>query len=539
MKKYFLAAIMLIAFQRANAQYYSGTIAESPNTEYATLHDLEFGNPTGEDILCLNVKFHFIRMDNGFGMINDGDIPNIISSLNNVYNNYQISFNDIGSDIMKNSNIYLNTNLNVDDVNWMKSREYDSNALNIYVLGNILSPLTEHIPGNCIFINGEHISTKLLVHEIGHCLNLYHTHHGSEREQGISDPFECEELPDGSNGKTCGDYIRSTPADPGLLYNNVYYVDENCNYTQNDEYNPDTHNFMSYTRVNCMQHFTNEQAIRMRRAIVNAEILKPLINCSCTVSPLLIGNNTLLSTQTENYELPCGSASGYTCSSNLSIIAYDSNSVTVKPINSTINGPGWIKINGSLYQKDIWIGKPKVKATQTLDGEFIILNLTGDQYTIDKQNITGISWETVDKTEYCSLENAENYFETIATGTPGTQWNINARIEVANDAGIYYYYDYIAPPIPDPCETGYQVIQSGYDEYMIDFVDPCDEILTTQSESYTNEIDIIEAQVFDFYGNVKRSYKKNSFNVSGLKKGIYILRVVLNNSIISYKFNIE
>lgn len=45
-------------------------------------------------------------------------------------------------------------------------------------------------------------------HEIGHCLGLYHTHHGTFSAEGGT-----PELVNSSNSATAGDYIIDTSAD--------------------------------------------------------------------------------------------------------------------------------------------------------------------------------------------------------------------------------------------------------------------------------------------------------------------------------------
>lgn len=54
----------------------------------------------------------------------------------------------------------------------------------------------------------------VLIHEVGHYLGLYHTHHPYE----VNDvsPIARNECPDGSNGCTAGDFIADTGADPNL-----------------------------------------------------------------------------------------------------------------------------------------------------------------------------------------------------------------------------------------------------------------------------------------------------------------------------------
>ncbi len=53
---------------------------------------------------------------------------------------------------------------------------------------------------------------SVLIHEVGHYLGLYHTHHPYE----VGGAGARNECPDGSNGCTAGDFIADTGADPNL-----------------------------------------------------------------------------------------------------------------------------------------------------------------------------------------------------------------------------------------------------------------------------------------------------------------------------------
>ena len=79
------------------------------------------------------------------------------------------------------------------------------------------------IPGTSVVIGGMYnttpmVTSNVLVHEVGHLLNLFHTFHGCEGGgtdcSGNPVPSECLENPNGSNGITCGDFVADTPADP-------------------------------------------------------------------------------------------------------------------------------------------------------------------------------------------------------------------------------------------------------------------------------------------------------------------------------------
>lgn len=144
------------------------------------------------------------------------------------------------------------------------------------------------IGGKTIVMQGAIFGTSsYLSHEMGHCLGLWHTHHGTIvegagecSEAPPADPNQCAELINGSNSSTCGDYIPynqditvSTPADPGLGQN----VDENTciwNGSNNSPYNPDERNIMSYTVASCMKYFATLQGSRMRNTISNNSILQ-------------------------------------------------------------------------------------------------------------------------------------------------------------------------------------------------------------------------------------------------------------------------
>jgi hypothetical protein len=86
---------------------------------------------------------------------------------------------------------------------------------------------------------------------MGHFLGLLHTH---DTRYGMEDP-------NGSNCAIAGDLCCDTPAGPVLSNSNV---DASCVYTGTSTYdgrpyNPDTHNYMSYSRKYCRDEFSNEQ----------------------------------------------------------------------------------------------------------------------------------------------------------------------------------------------------------------------------------------------------------------------------------------
>ena len=104
------------------------------------------------------------------------------------------------------------------------------------------------------------VPSKVLPHEMGHCLGLYHTF----------EELLCREKVSGSNCSSCGDLVCDTPAESPFY---IFAENAACAYTTSttDEdgatYSPILSNIMNYVRPSCMNAFTNGQGSRMRNAI--------------------------------------------------------------------------------------------------------------------------------------------------------------------------------------------------------------------------------------------------------------------------------
>lgn len=203
----------------------------------------------------LKVYFHVIRQTNGTGGQSYSNVTEAYNILNNDFNQHRIFFLWNGS---------------VDYIN--ASSFYDEASSGIFLQNNHQDGIDIYLfpdsNNECMGLaNGVGVSSELLVsgiywkspypslitshvvsHEMGHVLNLFHTHHGTYiYERGAND---CAELVNGSNSITCGDFITDTPADPYLGFNvdpvtftwNSSGIDAN-----GDAYHPDVRLIMSYT----------------------------------------------------------------------------------------------------------------------------------------------------------------------------------------------------------------------------------------------------------------------------------------------------
>lgn len=138
-----------------------------------------------------------------------------------------------------------------------------------------------------------------LVHEMGHCLSLWHTHHGSCSEPSSTLFPACEEFvnqPDltctGCNCTDCGDEVCDTRATPSFIATTfptlTFHVDTNCDWTGDSGCGPtdtagDTYtdlpinNFMSYTPFTCRTQFTPGQANKTKNDLLTTTILNPVL----------------------------------------------------------------------------------------------------------------------------------------------------------------------------------------------------------------------------------------------------------------------
>ncbi len=175
-------------------------------------------------------------------------------------------------------NLYLNqdSQLDVHDV---------SGKLNLYFVNNLSQGVAG--PYYCGYSkypgDGERIvfsrdcygynQVSVILHLIGQYLSLYPTH-------GPNNATMTAELVDGSNCATTGDEICDTPADPrlnrsGAMSGCTYvgtFQDANQQY-----YQPNTTNFMSYASGTCRDHFSPMQQARM---YYSAGTDRSYLNCS-------------------------------------------------------------------------------------------------------------------------------------------------------------------------------------------------------------------------------------------------------------------
>lgn len=509
--------------------------------------------------ICVNIKYHIVRETNGSGGFNSSNINTITSRLNEAFNEHKIYFNSLGHDFIDNSMYY-----DIDDIG-NNTTEFDAlvqinnnpNAINIYLINDAASYAgrANGILSQALVIENAHATSQVISHEVGHCFNLYHTHRGTW--QCESNSSTCAEI-DGVNNTTCGDEVADTPADPGLLVFDPtcsfplnYLVDNNCNYTGGNGFNPDTDNIMSYAPVNCLEHFTSGQNTRIRQAFASYSVLQNVIGNSC---PSLDGPDLVCKSPNSTFILQnAGTPVTWQVSSDLLIVSSSNTSITVKPKYSS-GSVGQITANlslGASITKEIQVNNPTLTNSDVFVRDSYYNNLTGsgtsfdpylicdgEEYIINmySNNVNSINYTTIPSSwtsysygiyEIAFTPNNMNYGNTYTIDIDYTGICSNSVHTIYFKKDNYCFGGYFTVS-PNPSSENLNI------EYK-----NSNEANTTFSENGLKS----NYKLYDFQSNLvlkgKLDKQINNINVSALRKGMYILKIYTDENVETHQIIIN
>lgn len=143
---------------------------------------------------CINISFHIVKKANGSGGFSASDIPNLLELLNEDYNQYGIYFNEMTIDSISND-IYYDLEYsenNRDILNNLFNENDEPNSIDLFLVGSItkntsdgpfpLSGIASDVLSTDLVIKNIRALSNTTTHELGHTLNLLHTH---EEKYGI------------------------------------------------------------------------------------------------------------------------------------------------------------------------------------------------------------------------------------------------------------------------------------------------------------------------------------------------------------------
>lgn len=273
---------------------------------------------------------------------------------------------------------------------------------------------------------------------------------------------------------------------------------------------------------------------------------------NCAIIPVAINGDNVICNSATNYtytitNLVAGSTVNWSVSTNSLILVNSNNtSINVKPINSTFNGSATITANvgGSITTKTIWVGKPQISYVDFTNdsggGEFCV-NIRGKNGANFVMNTTTPSilqyhyqvfrGTTLLKNIVSSSPNC--FFTTSIAGS----YTVQCRIENACGWSDWENYNLFF----ESCTANlinsnlYSIYPNpSSDTVYIDLID---------QNTLPDKGAIISGTLFDIVGQAKSKVQitdnKANFSVQGLKKGIYILKIYIDNQIESHQIVVE
>lgn len=486
--------------------------------------------------------YHIVRETNRTGGFDPNEISNSIVLLNQVYNPHNISLNNAGFDYIDDSYFY-----NIDDM-YPSTTEFDSliqinnhpDAINVYIVNNFnYNGKAEAIRSQALVIKRSKVLTPVLAHEIGHCLDLYHTYQGT-----WPGTLGCAEtiIPTEYNCTHCGDLVCDTPADYGV---------------EQQGYMPDLYNIMSnYERI----HFTLGQAMRMRRAFASSSMLQQLVSDVC---PNVVGASLICDTETYTLiNVDLNSSINWILSSGLQFASPPmGTTVSVKPDPNRSEESGWVRAVVDQVPHTRLVDFPINTTSYTLNGQDGNVSI---YHSLIHYNVApveqGVSYYWFITTNYKNCGNSSPSIPdpqppkfypqgttTLTTQVPyvDVDWGecpgsyvLNCIVQNPCNIGAGFKNVHVFNSDIDPCPGNdlnvfpNPVSNNSFTINIID--DPCDDFpqppgITTSQQNYQS----VTVKIFDLQGSIQFTGLFNSYNIQvdglSLPPGLYLIKIFIPN----------
>ncbi|MGB6153178.1 MAG: hypothetical protein WBG48_14430 [Pricia sp.] len=204
MKTKLITLILLFVYLSFSAQDNCGT--PTPSTVFNPTIPSSSTSKTVPGPFCINMRFNIVRRTNGTGGFDPANINELVDRINRDFLPNGISVQSIGVSFINNDALFdadgdaeHNTLFNTNNA---------ENAINCYLVnsaslgGRALAGRAQSIVSRNFLVTNDRARTSTSSHELGHCLNLLHTHETAFGVEAIN----------GSNCSSAGDRVCDTPA---------------------------------------------------------------------------------------------------------------------------------------------------------------------------------------------------------------------------------------------------------------------------------------------------------------------------------------
>jgi hypothetical protein len=277
-------------------------------------------------------------------------------------------------------------------------------------------------------------------------------------------------------------------------------------------------------------------------ALNNPNATPSLANCSYMCSDFVItGNATLCSSAV--YSVPNVSTYyNWTITEGANLVTLTGNGTNTVTITPTASASGKVTLRLDLgngicgdktMTKSVWVGKPNIEVELTSDSNYATIDLVGGNgIDISKQNITSTTWTKIASTNGGSAGGSG--FSGSGQG-PNFYWTATLVITATNDCGTTSITRVITCAAPAPCDTTYNLAAKSANGYVANkIIDPCAKSVN-QKILNISDSEITSAKLYDTNSIEVKNYKTNDFPIEGIKRGIYILKVQINNTMLTKK----
>ncbi|WP_296383251.1 T9SS type A sorting domain-containing protein [Winogradskyella sp.] len=499
------------------------------------------------------IKAHIIRQTNGSGGLTVTELNDAIAVMNTIYADAGLEFYLCdGINYINSDNFYT---YETNDESALFAAYSVANIMNIFFTDSIISSSSggglcgyARFPGgaiteNILMANSCATNGSTLSHEVGHFFALSHTH-GNSNVVGST-----EELVDGSNCTSTGDFICDTPADPQLGYSNV---DFNCLYTgaaqdaNNDSYQPEPLNLMSYSRKECRTLFSPQQLARIN-AIYQASrnnLICPSFSAdfvadeteSCATNLTVNFTDSSAGATSWDWDVDGDNITDYTTQNvthNYNTVgeydvtlAVSDGSNTITKVKSEYINVGAQEINTTEIHLSLTLDNwPAETSWQFLDGDDNVIDSGGPYIEPDDDYATKTAQFTINPDLCYSFVITDSYGDGICCSSGSGSYELTAvDLTLLARGGSYNF------GTKNRFFSGTLGTDDFSKESIVLFPNPSSSIITIKSNSLPDSYSI-----YNTLGQVLRTSQVKSdadlnVNIESLNDGIYFIKLIKDNS---------